>query len=233
MSWCPIDSTYLLTCAKDNRTICWDTVSGEVSFCCAYISLRRIVTFPFHGDFFPVLVFGFLLISFFTHDSFNMNCLQIVAELPAGTNWNFDVHWYSKIPGIISASSFDGKVGIYNIEVSLCLMVLFQWLLVFSVINDGVGTRDIIGTTLLSMQHLTNRVALENLYTKYWAVGVHLHAEDGYISRALTVTLECTQLNSSIMITTSQRKPKIVFVLSCLGPANQLSHKFLIWFSTE
>ncbi|GFP92420.1 protein transport protein sec31 homolog b [Phtheirospermum japonicum] len=69
MSWCPIDSSYLLTCAKDNRTICWDTVSGE-----------------------------------------------IVAELPAGTNWNFDVHWYSKIPGLISASSFDGKVGIYNIE---------------------------------------------------------------------------------------------------------------------
>ncbi|PIN23651.1 Vesicle coat complex COPII, subunit SEC31 [Handroanthus impetiginosus] len=69
MSWCPVDSSYLLTCAKDNRTICWDTVSGE-----------------------------------------------IVAELPAGTNWNFDVHWYPKIPGLISASSFDGKVGIYNIE---------------------------------------------------------------------------------------------------------------------
>lgn len=30
MSWCPIDSSYLLTCAKDNRTICWDTVTGEV-----------------------------------------------------------------------------------------------------------------------------------------------------------------------------------------------------------
>ncbi|KAH7848764.1 hypothetical protein Vadar_007432 [Vaccinium darrowii] len=69
MSWCQSDSSYLLTCAKDNRTICWDTVSGE-----------------------------------------------IVTELPAGTNWNFDVHWYPKIPGVISASSFDGKIGIYNIE---------------------------------------------------------------------------------------------------------------------
>ncbi|XP_024987452.1 protein transport protein SEC31 homolog B-like [Cynara cardunculus var. scolymus] len=69
MSWCPSDSSYLLTCAKDNRTICWDTGSAE-----------------------------------------------IVSELPAGTNWNFDVHWYPKIPGIISASSFDGKIGIYNIE---------------------------------------------------------------------------------------------------------------------
>nr|XP_043619010.1 protein transport protein SEC31 homolog B-like isoform X2 [Erigeron canadensis] len=69
MSWCPNDSSYLLTCAKDNRTICWDTNSAE-----------------------------------------------IVSELPAGTNWNFDVHWYPKKPGVISASSFDGKIGIYNIE---------------------------------------------------------------------------------------------------------------------
>lgn len=69
MSWCPYDSSYLLTCAKDNRTICWDTTSGE-----------------------------------------------IVCELPASTNWNFDVHWYPKVPGIISASSFDVKIGIYNIE---------------------------------------------------------------------------------------------------------------------
>ncbi|KAJ0977981.1 hypothetical protein J5N97_013455 [Dioscorea zingiberensis] len=69
MSWCPYDSSYLLTCAKDNRTICWDTTHGE-----------------------------------------------IVSELPASTNWNFDVHWYPKIPGVISASSFDVKIGIYNIE---------------------------------------------------------------------------------------------------------------------
>ncbi|KAJ6299438.1 hypothetical protein OIU76_020409 [Salix suchowensis] len=69
MSWCPNDSSYLLTCAKDNRTICWNTVTAE-----------------------------------------------IVCELPAGTNWNFDVHWYPWMPGVISASSFDGKIGIYNIE---------------------------------------------------------------------------------------------------------------------
>ncbi|CAN0863670.1 Protein transport protein SEC31 homolog B [Linum grandiflorum] len=69
MSWCPNDSSYLLTCAKDNRTICWNTVTGE-----------------------------------------------IVCELPSGNNWNFDVHWYSKIPGVIAASSFDGKIGLYNIE---------------------------------------------------------------------------------------------------------------------
>ena len=31
MSWCPNDSLYLVSCSKDNRTICWDTNSGEVS----------------------------------------------------------------------------------------------------------------------------------------------------------------------------------------------------------
>ncbi|KAJ9558124.1 hypothetical protein OSB04_012738 [Centaurea solstitialis] len=30
MSWCPNDSSYLLTCAKDNRTICWDINSAEI-----------------------------------------------------------------------------------------------------------------------------------------------------------------------------------------------------------
>uniref|UniRef100_A0A0D6QV06 Sec16 Sec23-binding domain-containing protein n=1 Tax=Araucaria cunninghamii TaxID=56994 RepID=A0A0D6QV06_ARACU len=69
MSWCPSDSSFLLTCAKDSRTLCWDTISGE-----------------------------------------------IVCELPAGTSWNFDVQWSPRIPGVFSASSFDGKVDIYNIE---------------------------------------------------------------------------------------------------------------------
>nr|POE81584.1 protein transport protein sec31 like a [Quercus suber] len=41
---------------------------------------------------------------------------KIVSKLPTGTNWNFDVYWYPKIAGVISASSFDGKIGIYNIE---------------------------------------------------------------------------------------------------------------------
>ncbi|CAN0917255.1 Protein transport protein SEC31 homolog B [Linum grandiflorum] len=69
MAWCPSDSSYLLTCAKDNRTICWNTLTGEIA-----------------------------------------------RELPSGNNWNFDVHWYPKIPGVIAASSFDGKIGLYNIE---------------------------------------------------------------------------------------------------------------------
>ncbi len=31
MAWCPSDSSLMLSCAKDNRTLCWDTLSGQVS----------------------------------------------------------------------------------------------------------------------------------------------------------------------------------------------------------
>jgi WD40 repeat protein len=30
MAWCPSDSGLLLTCGKDNRTLCWDINTGEV-----------------------------------------------------------------------------------------------------------------------------------------------------------------------------------------------------------
>ncbi|GAB2226254.1 hypothetical protein Droror1_Dr00022055 [Drosera rotundifolia] len=69
LSWCPIDSSFLVSSGKDNRTICWDTNSGEM-----------------------------------------------VCELPTGSNLSFDIHWYRKIPGIISASSYEGIIGLYNTE---------------------------------------------------------------------------------------------------------------------
>jgi protein transport protein SEC31 len=68
MSWCAADPSLLLTCGKDNRTLCWDAPAGEV-----------------------------------------------VAELPASSNWNFDVQWSPLAPGLLSASSFDGRVGVYNV----------------------------------------------------------------------------------------------------------------------
>jgi protein transport protein SEC31 len=49
---------------------------------------------------------------------------QIISELPASANWNFDLHWYRKIPGVIAASSFDGKIGIYNLEVMMLIFPL-------------------------------------------------------------------------------------------------------------
>jgi protein transport protein SEC31 len=69
MAWSQADPSMLLTCGKDNRTLCWDTVAGEV-----------------------------------------------LAELPASTNWNFDVQWSATTPGVLSTCSFDGRVGLYNLQ---------------------------------------------------------------------------------------------------------------------
>jgi protein transport protein SEC31 len=69
MAWSQADPGLLLTCGKDNRTLCWDTAAGEV-----------------------------------------------LAELPASSNWNFDVQWSSTTPGVLSTSSFDGRVGLYNLQ---------------------------------------------------------------------------------------------------------------------
>lgn len=71
MAWCESDSSLLLSCAKDNRTYCWDTNSGEV-----------------------------------------------VAEVPASANWNFDVQWSPRCPGVLSTASFDGKLSLHNLQVS-------------------------------------------------------------------------------------------------------------------
>lgn len=47
----------------------------------------------------------------------NIDILQVLCELPASGNWDFDVQWSPCTPGVLSTSSFDGKIGIYNIEV--------------------------------------------------------------------------------------------------------------------
>jgi WD40 repeat protein len=70
MAWCASDPSLLLSCAKDNRTYCWDTTSGEV-----------------------------------------------VAEIPASSNWNFDVQWSPRCPGVLSTASFDGKLQLHNLQV--------------------------------------------------------------------------------------------------------------------
>eukprot|EP00211_Chloroparvula_japonica_P000131 CAMPEP_0119125334 /NCGR_PEP_ID=MMETSP1310-20130426/4646_1 /TAXON_ID=464262 /ORGANISM="Genus nov. species nov., Strain RCC2339" /LENGTH=1095 /DNA_ID=CAMNT_0007115393 /DNA_START=21 /DNA_END=3304 /DNA_ORIENTATION=+ len=68
LAWCQADSSLMLSSGKDNRTICWDTDSGEP-----------------------------------------------LCELPSSGNWNFDVQWSPTTPGLFSAASFDGRVGLYNL----------------------------------------------------------------------------------------------------------------------
>jgi hypothetical protein len=53
----------------------------------------------------------------FLWSPFALFLLQIISELPTSANGNFDIHWYRKIPGVIAAASFDGKVGVHNLEV--------------------------------------------------------------------------------------------------------------------
>ena len=38
-----------------------------------------------------------------------------LCELPSSGNWNFDVQWCPRAPGVFSAASFDGKVSLYNL----------------------------------------------------------------------------------------------------------------------
>lgn len=116
MSWCPYDSSYLLTCSKDNRTICWDTVSGEVHYDSNILKSWNYINILFHQY------------CYLTRVSCTLHyLLQIMSELPASSNGNFDIHWYRKIPGVVAASSFDVKIGIYNLEV-IYLFSVNWWL---------------------------------------------------------------------------------------------------------
>lgn len=40
---------------------------------------------------------------------------EIVCELPVGNQWNFDVAWCPRNPGVISSASFDGHVTVYSL----------------------------------------------------------------------------------------------------------------------
>lgn len=60
--------------------------------------------------------------------------LQILCEVPASNNWNFDVQWSPGIPGVLSTSSYDGKIGIYNIEVSHKRFFVFIYLVWYAIL---------------------------------------------------------------------------------------------------
>ncbi|XP_014475273.1 PREDICTED: protein transport protein Sec31A isoform X2 [Dinoponera quadriceps] len=72
IAWNPHDSDLLLSCAKDNRILCWnpnsDAPNGEV-----------------------------------------------ICELAQTKQWNFDVSWCPRHPGLIASSSFDGYAVIYSL----------------------------------------------------------------------------------------------------------------------
>ncbi|KZC07796.1 Protein transport protein Sec31A [Dufourea novaeangliae] len=72
IAWNPHDSDLLLSCAKDNRILCWnpnsDASNGEV-----------------------------------------------ICELAQTNQWNFDVSWCPRHPGLVVGTSFDGHAAIYSL----------------------------------------------------------------------------------------------------------------------
>ena len=40
---------------------------------------------------------------------------QVVYELPATSQWIFEVHWCPRNPAIISTASFDGHISMYSL----------------------------------------------------------------------------------------------------------------------
>lgn len=46
----------------------------------------------------------------------DVNTADILCELPASSNWNFDVQWCPSVPGVFSTASFDGHVAVHNLH---------------------------------------------------------------------------------------------------------------------
>ena len=53
-----------------------------------------------------------LTITLFHYRSF---ISQVVYELPATSQWIFEVHWCPRNPAIISTASFDGHISMYSL----------------------------------------------------------------------------------------------------------------------
>ncbi|XP_053318811.1 protein transport protein Sec31A isoform X2 [Spea bombifrons] len=45
----------------------------------------------------------------------NPNTGEVLYELPTSTQWCFDIQWCPRNPAVLSAASFDGRIGIYSI----------------------------------------------------------------------------------------------------------------------
>ncbi|XP_067212068.1 protein transport protein Sec31A isoform X2 [Linepithema humile] len=72
IAWNPQDSDLLLSCAKDNRILCWNPNS-------------------------------------------NAQNGEVICELAQTAQWNFDVSWCPRHPGLIVGSSFDGHAVVYSL----------------------------------------------------------------------------------------------------------------------
>ncbi|XP_011168617.1 protein transport protein Sec31A isoform X2 [Solenopsis invicta] len=72
IAWNPQDADLLLSCAKDNRILCWNPNSNALNG-------------------------------------------EVICELAQTAQWNFDVSWCPRNPGLIVGSSFDGHAVVYSV----------------------------------------------------------------------------------------------------------------------
>ncbi|XP_024873315.1 protein transport protein Sec31A isoform X1 [Temnothorax curvispinosus] len=72
IAWNPQDADLLLSCAKDNRILCWNPNSNALNG-------------------------------------------EVICELAQTAQWNFDVSWCPRNPGLIVGSSFDGHAVVYSL----------------------------------------------------------------------------------------------------------------------
>ncbi|XP_011708304.1 PREDICTED: protein transport protein Sec31A isoform X1 [Wasmannia auropunctata] len=72
IAWNPQDADLLLSCAKDNRILCWNPNSSALNG-------------------------------------------EVICELAQTAQWNFDVSWCPRNPGLIVGSSFDGHAVVYSL----------------------------------------------------------------------------------------------------------------------
>ncbi|XP_031779577.1 protein transport protein Sec31A isoform X3 [Nasonia vitripennis] len=72
IAWNPHDSDLLLSCAKDNRILCWNPNSNDPNG-------------------------------------------EVICELAQTNQWNFDVSWCPRHPGLVVGTSFDGLASVYSL----------------------------------------------------------------------------------------------------------------------
>lgn len=115
LQWNPEVATQLIVASDDDRSPTlqmWDlrnSVSPLKEFCSHTKGVLSMAWSPHDAS---------LLLSSAKDNRticWDVHSADIVCELPAGSNWDFDVQWSPLLPGVFSTSSFDGKVGVCNL----------------------------------------------------------------------------------------------------------------------
>ncbi|CAN8073139.1 unnamed protein product [Agarophyton chilense] len=119
LAWHPeIATQIVMTCDQDDSTgaLLWDLRHPS----------QPIMTFTHHSS------HGIASSSWCTHDSdllltssrdsrtvvVSVSTGEIVSEAPQTANWNFDVKWSSRIPGLYLSSSYDGRITVNSMMTS-------------------------------------------------------------------------------------------------------------------